>query len=347
MFSVGPESFTWADAVLAAVRHGDWADQLTRTRHGLAALRRITAAGDEAPSDRIAHEAKQFRYQRGLLAADELAAWLDRFGLSHADWHDYLLRDVVRSNSHGAAGENAISDDEVVACVGADAICGGLLESAARRLAAQAALAVDAPDAPDARPDIDAHPDDATHSATAARLLGRAAADWEERLRRIGRVEARAARVRARLADQPAVEHALAEHRLDWTSVELDMLEFAREQPAREAALCVRADGLPLAAVGERAGTRLIQRSVRMEEAEHWLAPHLLGSTVGALIGPLAHDSGYTLARVVSRRSPDPADPLVRRRAEAELVRRAARRHVADHVRWQAPVDLGKTEAAR
>lgn len=344
VFSVGEECFTWADVVLAAIRHGDWAEQSTRTRHGLAALRRVTAAGEEVPAARITAAAKRFRYERELLAADELDAWLDRFGLSHADWHDCLSRELLRSRSHGAAAASAICDAEVLACVGVDAICGGLLESTAHRLGAHAALAVDVPDE---RILPDQHADDATHAATAAQALGGTIAEWEERLRRIGHIEARASDARARLVDQPAVEHAVAEHRLDWLGLELDVLDFSREPAAREAALCVRADDLDLAVVAERSGARLTRRSLRLAEAEPWLAPHLFGATEGGLIGPLAHDSGFTVARVVSRRPPDPADPHIRRRAEAELVRRAATGHLADHVRWHEPCHVGRTEQPR
>jgi hypothetical protein len=37
-------------------------------------------------------ETGRFRYDRGLLAADELQAWLDRWGMRSDDWTEYLQR---------------------------------------------------------------------------------------------------------------------------------------------------------------------------------------------------------------------------------------------------------------
>lgn len=328
VFRVDGEAWTWGDAVLATIRSGEWAELESRARHGLAALHRLQASGQEVPAAELTQAARSFRYARELLAAEELDAWLDRRGLSHADWRDHLRRELLRRGSAGSAHEDAVPEDEVHAAAGVDLICGGGLEAAARRLAAQAALAP-----PEDGAGAEEH-DSGDDAVTAGRVLGGEPSDWSERLARLARIEAGAAAARDALADEPAVEHELAEHRLEWLRIELELLDLPHEEAAREAALCVRADGSELGEVAARAGSALRSRRLLLAEADAWLAPHLLGAEEGEVIGPVAHDGGHAVARVRAKRAADAADPELRRRAEAALVQRAAARHVSERVEW-------------
>jgi hypothetical protein len=67
----------------------------------------------------------RFRYDRGLVAGEEMEAWLRRWELSVAEWRDYL--------------RGALPDDERGRWIAA--ICSGALERAAGELAARAAAA--------------------------------------------------------------------------------------------------------------------------------------------------------------------------------------------------------------
>jgi hypothetical protein len=328
VFAVGGETFTWGDVVLASLVDGGWPLLEARTWHGLVAVRTFSASGEELSSDEMSAAAKSFRYERDLLAAEELHRWLERWAISPVEWRDFLERELLRRRSTGEPAGHP-PHAEVAAVIGVEAICSGSLEQAARRLASEAALArqnwVGEGIGCDA------------YAEVAAELLGVSVSHCAERLELIGRVGVAAVRARAAITSERAIERELAAHRLDWLRVELDVVEFADEDAAREALLCVRSDGLALATVAEQAGRALRRLAGAVADAPEWLAPHLLGVKQGSLLGPLRNEGGVAVVSVVSTREPSEHDPEMRRRAEALLVERAARRAVAASVEWREP----------
>ena len=97
------------------------------------------------PAEAVRAAATVFRYERNLLAAEELEAWLDARGLTVSDWNGYLRRLVLRERwadeLEQIEAEFAVGDDEVEAALRAEAVCTGFLRRAAERLAEDAALA--------------------------------------------------------------------------------------------------------------------------------------------------------------------------------------------------------------
>jgi hypothetical protein len=317
-------AFAWADVVLAELLRGEWAAELEeRTRAGIAAR---AARGRELAAEELTAAARAFRFERGLLAGEQLDAWLQSWGIGLAEWREYLRRELVRGRST-AAGE--VGDDEVSAAIGVEAICSGALEAAAGRLAAQAALAAPEPGPAPRSGRVDA--------AAAAELLGISPDQCAERLERVERVEAAAARTRAELVDEAALAAELARRREEWLGLELDVLVLDGEEAAREALLCLRLDGLEPAAVAVRARSALRRLSTTLAEAPEWLAPHVVGLGAGSVVGPVRHDPGFAVAVVESTREPSLEDPAVRERTEAAVVARAARRQVAARIAWREP----------
>ncbi len=317
--------FAWADVVLAELHRGAWAELEQRTRAGVAARRAAVASGRELSAAETTAAARAFRFDRGLLAGEQLDEWLEGWAIGLAEWREYLRRELLRGRSTGA-GE--ADDDEVSAAIGVEAICSGVLEAAAGRLAGQAALAP-AGAGPEAgaagRVDV----------AAAAELLGIPPDRCAERLERVERLEAAATLARAGLVDGDAVAEELARHRQEWLRLELGVLALDDEDAAREALLCVRVDGLEPAAVARRARRGVRHLSTTLADAPEWLAPHVVGVGEGAVIGPVRHDPGFAVVVVESKREPSVEDPALRELAEASIVARAARRQVAARIEWR------------
>src|SRR5207244_11139838 len=104
------------------------------TANGPAAPQRRAAPIDESE---LAEAGQAFRYARNLLAAEEMQAWLDHWGLSHGDWTAYLRRSIARGRGEQSGSEIEAGEDDVWA----EAVCSGALAELARDLAARAATA--------------------------------------------------------------------------------------------------------------------------------------------------------------------------------------------------------------
>jgi hypothetical protein len=292
VFSVGGEPYFWSDVLVSAELRGALADLISATRRGLAGVERSAP-----PADAVREAASRFRYQRGLLSAEDLEAWLAHWHLSIADWMAYLGR-TVRSEAAEPHGTGELGKAAAV-----DAICSGFLEREAQRLATDAALAV-----------LDAAPGD-------RRAL-------------VERVVAAAASARAALAEGANVEREIALRALEWTRLDTELLKLADRDAAREAALCVRADGRSLAEVAADCGVPTSRRALYLEEAEEERLTELLGANPGELVGPIERNGGHLLVYVHGRTRPSGSDPEVTRRAQDQVVARASESAVEARVRW-------------
>jgi len=136
VFTVDGDVYRWDDVVRFAKLRGDWDAILADVAAGL------SARGDAVGPDEIDEAARSFRRERRLLAADELAEWLDRRGLTADEWLAYLRRTLARERVRdvGAALPADVDDYSW-----AEAICSGRLEELARTLAKLVAVAPTVP----------------------------------------------------------------------------------------------------------------------------------------------------------------------------------------------------------
>lgn len=132
LFSVGDAVYTWNDVVERARATGVWEALEQDVRGGIAALQE--ASPDEEDVDAAA---RAFRYARGLLAGDELDAWLDARGLTRESWDDYLRRSLARES---ASAEPPASPVDAPA-VWVEGMCSGTFDAIAHELASLAAVA--------------------------------------------------------------------------------------------------------------------------------------------------------------------------------------------------------------
>lgn len=141
LFSVGADVYRWADVIEFARARGDWNALADEVRSGLQALRELELRGEAPGEAEIDAAAREFRYERRLLAGDELVEWLDRRGVAYAEWSGYLERSLARDRLPGVAGP----ENDVEAYLWPEAVCSGRLDELAVTLARLVAVAPGAP----------------------------------------------------------------------------------------------------------------------------------------------------------------------------------------------------------
>jgi hypothetical protein len=296
VFAAGDHVYRWADVVAAARYWSRWAELEQRTAAGHAALAGLLEKIDRAELD----QAKQdFRYARSLIAAEEMDAWLERWGLEAKGWAAYLRRQIASERATGDPGPQPDEGD-----VWAEGVCSGALADLARDLAARVA---------------------------AAEAGGLQPGPVEDGL---ARMEAEhAAFVEGALTPEAAVK-ALELRNADWVRLSYTALEFPAASMASEAALLVREDRLSPAEVAGRAGVPLEEHEAFLEDVEPGLSESLLSAPTGELVGPLRVGNAFALLRVNGKVAPTLADPVIQERLREEVPRRALEREVRNRVQW-------------
>ena len=340
VFSVGRREYVWLDVFLAAMLRGEWSQFEQQLGEGLACL--AACADDPAawPDDRqIEEAANAFRYERDLITSDETISWLDRAGLTMDAWTDYLVRRLLRERwrdgfdrfpqQHRAPA--TVEDVDFAA----EGLWSGTFDRFARVLAGRAAASVGHEDAlDDGIPEVEQMPVDRLRAEHAPRLDALPPGDVSERVVHLAHVES-VFRARARAAATGcALASQLARHRFEWTRVDLERVSFATADAAREAACCVRDDGLTLTDVAIESRRSVRDTSDLLERLDPELRDVVFYASVDELVGPVAVGSRHEVVCVVDRRPADLADPLVRARAEAAVVDQIMARAILTHVRW-------------
>lgn len=322
--SIGDQDFERADLVVAGFLTGEWPSFERSVGRGLALER---AGGPSVDAVAIREVAISFRRVRGLVAADQLDAWLAERHVSHDELTAYLRRQVLREREHVAA-DDPVSTADVVEILNVEATLGGLVGRCAATVVAWAAAAGAAGPGPDP---TDSDTADLVASSAAARVYdGLTGDNLARRLGRLERLRAGHGRFVAQVAGDRAIADCLARHRLDWMAVRCVEIVFADDGAAREGMLCIREDGLDPTEVASLAGAGLTERTVVLER-EPALIPFLESAQRGDVAGPLA---GSRVLVVVDRVPPSAEDPALRARARDELVAGALETLTAGKVRW-------------
>ncbi len=295
LFKVGEAVYTWNDVVARARVTGHWEALEDDVRAGLAALRVLDARGEAPDEDDVEEAARAFRYGRGLLAADELDAWLVSCGLTTRAWEAYLRRSLALDLSPEPDGVGNVPAEEVAAGTWPEGICSGMLEGLASELATLVAVAPDAP--------ADARDDEYDAFCAAA-------------------------------ATDAAIAREIESNRLEWVRVRYDVVAFTDEDSAAEAALCVRSDGDPLVDVAARIGVDVEERLDWMDEVDTELASRFLAAEAGDLVGPAPAEDGFVISELHEKTPPSGDDEDVRTRAADAVSFRAASREVNERVTW-------------
>jgi hypothetical protein len=256
----------------------------------------------------VKRAAVAFRTERRLLAADELRAWLAANRLTLADWNDFLRRAVLRSDT---AGPSAAAPGDAATTIWAEGVCSGAFDRFASALAARAAALAANPEVAPRRPPPPEWPD----------RLWRAEAAYDELVRQV--------------AASDAPRRAVAANSVEWLRVDCEYLASPSEDVAREAALLLREDGLPLPDVARMAGLDPASERMYAGDMDHDLRTRVLSAAPGDLVGPVAiGGSGFLVMAVRDKVAPSMDDPEIRERAEAWALSAAVEREVSGRVSW-------------
>lgn len=327
---------------------GEWREFERRLVEGLAC-----AAADGAgtrsiwPDDRqIEEAANAFRYERGLIASDETIAWLDRAGLTFDAWTNYLVRRLLharcRDQLNDIPRQRATPEEIADVDFAAEGICSGTFDRFLKTFAGRAAIAArrDHVDHPAAdHPAVD-------HRAVDPLRIGRMRAehaawldaldpdDITERAMHLAQLESAFDARAADATTADALASQLARYRFEWTRVDLERISFESADAAREAACCIREDGLTLSEVAIESRRPVRDTRDLLERLDPELRNAVLSAGVDELVGPVVVGSRHEVVWVVGKKPADLADPIVRARAESAVVEQMVARAILTHVRW-------------
>jgi hypothetical protein len=319
IFTVDGLAFHWDDVLQHARATGRWAALEDEVRLGLAAAAALEAEPDEAAEAAADAQADEFRYERGLLTAAEMEAWLAARGVSARRWLACMtglaLRGLWRDRADELLDAHPPGDAAVAEALDAELACTDVARELAEALAADAA------------------------AAGAAR--GRTTPPADRRLL-LAEILEHASRFRVAARDRDAVAREIQGRRMDWIRLDCVLAAFPDAAQAREAVLCVREDRVPLADVAADAHVEPEEVSAILDDLEPDLRNRFLVTQPGEVIGPIERGGEHVVFHVVHRTLPEPSDPDLIERAGDVLEARAVGVEVERRVRWLA----GRADAA-
>jgi len=270
---------------------------------------------DSLEAEEIETAANEFRYARDLVSAEEMEAWLGRWGLTAEGWMDYIRSSLLRQKWSGqladCVAEYSPSEQEVDERIATEAVCSGTLGQWARALAGRAAI----------------------HASDKERPEGAEPANAQEKL---AGLEASFRRFRERTLTPEAVRAKIRSSRTDWTRLDCQRVSFPEEGMAREAALCVREDGRALAEVAGDADREIASEQVYLEDLEPGIRADFFGAKKGALLGPVKREDDFVLYLVLDKVLPSEEDAATIARAEEAILQSIVAREIDDRVKWHS-----------
>jgi len=333
VFTAGGVTYSWGDVITAAGLRGEWSEVTLRAREGLAVLARAERGegGGFISATAVEKRGNEFRYERGLEAAEDMEAWLDGWGLTASTWADWLRVDLLRS--HGLtsqpAEEGDLDEGEFAEALLVEAVCSKDLEKLANRLAERAAIQQAHGDKP------------VSPAAMAAHLAGIPpcpVGQDAERYAHLAEQQAGFLCAVDETCSPSAIEALVAARRFDWVRVSFGTLSFRDADQGREAALSIAEDGQTLEEVAASAQSVLEEGTVFLDELEEAVRVRVLGARPGDVIGPISVGGRVRLYAVRERVAATASDPVVARRAASSLLETRVRREVANRIQWVWPL---------
>lgn len=334
VFAVDGNTFFWEDVVLDAVRRGKWNRLEQEVREGFAAMEEVdSTAGDAGFEAAVEEAAQEFRYARDLVTAKEMEDWLAAREIGILEWMQYIRRGVARSRTSarlGAlVGRYLVEPTELDAAMRVDLICSGAGEELATDLAERVAAAVAL-----------GGPVEVESGGTAVLSQlppGLSRETARERLELLIQIDAGAEAFRNASLTRDAVHREISHHHTEWIRIDCRAIAFGDEAGAREAALCLREDGLALDDVADAAHAIVAESRFYLDDLEPELRPVFLAARPIDLLGPILFEGSYTLFRVIDKVMPSEQDPEILLRAEAGVAARALAEQARLRVEWQLP----------
>ncbi len=319
---------------------GDWSAFERRLAEGLACAAHARARRSGPTAEALEAAGTAFRYDRELISAADMNAWLEQSRLSIDDWSHYLARDLVRHAMRDPIDDvldcDPPSAGELIDSAFAEGVCSGSFDAMEDGFAGRAALAGDLVEraaSPETPSPFDAAATQLVHT-NAHWLSIRPAADTVALARRVLAIEAAYDAEVTRLINEAPLSEIVDRHRMEWRLIDTDTVVFPTEHAAREAILCMTDEQLSLQHVASLS-RRTADRRSRFADT---IAPadRLLAADLGGLVGPEAVGGGFEVTRLVGRTLPSLDDPRIAQRARVAAVDAAVRQAVRERVTRRA-----------
>jgi hypothetical protein len=338
LFEVGGREYLWDDLVVAARLWGDLREVERAAADGLACQKRLERLGEWAREPDAEDEyAQTWRYDRNLLAADDLTDWLARRSLDEDDWLDFVERRVLVSmweaDLAAIRREHPAAAAEAGAILYPEIVCSGVAVDLAERLAGRAAVYDRVGGTAGGRcPKTEVRAILKPLSSARGDIAGLRVD--QARAEHLACLEIVFGRFVDGLVSPAALRREIEAHVLEWTRFRCDVVAFASDEAAREAALLVREDGMPLAEAAAAARAAVQRAQFVLEDAEPEVRDRLTAARPGDILGPLAVGDGFVLLSVAARSEPAAKQAPIRDRARERIIRRTIQREVTGRVAW-------------
>jgi hypothetical protein len=231
-----------------------------------------------------------------------------------------VLREAWKDRLEGIVAEAEPDAEAVGRALDVDLVCSGDDLLLARRFAEDAAAAAALAEMAGSDPDTD--------GPGGAGLRARGLAD----------VLTAAQEYRALITTDEAVAREVSAAHMDWIRLDCQALSFASEDAAREAALCLREDGIDLEELARDAHVEADELAFYLSDLDPDRRALFLSARVGEVVGPFTEDDLHTLYQVTAKVLPAPEDPDVAERAREAILARSLESEVNRRVSWHAGI---------
>jgi hypothetical protein len=347
VFSVGAETYTAADIILAAQIWNDWVLLEQETREGIVCVKHARVMQEPKEAAEVEGAADMFREERGLHDAEVAEIWLKERHVGFRAWMQYIRRSLLRkrwaSSFPRLLAEYSISQEQVNRNVRIEGMCSGYFAALARKLAGRAAVEARI------RKEAGNHAscgrvENETGILTppfeftlSARQLGLSTEEARQKLERLAGLDLSLAQFCSQLMTEESVKRKISVHQLDWIRIQASSASFQDESLAREAALCIREDGEELDIVAVRARTALQQEQLDLGDLDPVAQAAFLRARKGDLIGPIRIGKEFKLYHVLEKQIPSVDIPEVKSRAEKLILQPLVESEIDAQVRWLVP----------
>jgi hypothetical protein len=346
VFTVGGRAFAlWHVLTAASLRRED-GELWSALCRGLACQSYAAEEGFGADADSLQEALDTFRYDRGLVAAEDTEAWLSDRQLTEDNLVDYVERAVWRerftSGTDPILQEYPPSEQAVCAALWTECLCGNFLLPIAMPLA-QRAAAAGAAGTPPASGYLDAARtalarlrDDSNPRQNSAQPRVESSPEWFEEL---VRMEAHYLRLREQILTPERMETTLLVRRLDLLKAAVQTVRLDSMGAAKEVVLCVTQDCESLATAAARAGSTPTVYTGFVDALPEHLRQPVLFAAPGDVLPPIETDDGVHVCRLADKIEPRLDDPDVQGRVQDLLLSEALASVVAAQVEWCCPLE--------
>ncbi len=341
VFAIADRLVSIDEVIAAAHFRGQLVDWWNRTLILDECERRAAELG-EVNELAVQSAAEQFRYDRELITAEEAECWLEAHGLTADEFSDYFVRqywaELLENKVVPVPVDYLSAPVELSNLLRVELLLSGGFDAMARTLGWRYAALTNG--ASKITPEMI----DAERAGFLERtgLDAQTCQDWlactnhdERWLKEMLALEAAFRIERDSVLTPSQWEGMLQTMRMALTGVDLEILEVDTLAAAREAALCVREDGLAMEEVAREGGYPHRRQQKFVESLVPEMQQKVLCAIPGEILEPLAQGDGFHLWRLREKIEPSLDDAGIRARIEQEIVDRHFSALACRHVRWQ------------